>query len=155
MRKIYKIAFMTCLLFMSSFLRAQQNAFWSTIDETKIGISKLQRKVQPKNYKTFELDLQQLKNDLNFEKTYKKGAKEPSKIISFPDESGDFIEFDLSEIMFIATANTLNIPGPLRDRMEIIRIPGYTEEEKIQIAVRYLVPKQIDANGLTKKELQK
>ncbi len=95
MRKIYKVTFIMCLLFMSSFLRGQQTTSWSTIDEAKIGISKLQRKIQPKKYKTYELDLQQLKNELNFGKTYKKGAKESSKIISFPDESGEFVEFDI------------------------------------------------------------
>ena len=81
---------------MSSFLRAQQNNVWSTIDEAKIGISKLQRKIQPKKYKTYELDLQQLKNELNFGRSYKIGAKESSQIISFPDESGEFIEFDIA-----------------------------------------------------------
>ncbi len=64
------------------------------------------------------------------------------------------VDFDLSEVMFIATANSLNIPGPLRDRMEIIRIPGYTEEEKIEIATRYLIPKQLKAHGLSKSEVK-
>ena len=60
------------------------------------------------------------------------------------------VDFDLSQILFIATANMLDaIPGPLRDRMEIISLPGYTEEEKIEIAKRYLVKRQLDANGLT------
>ena len=63
------------------------------------------------------------------------------------------VDYDLSEIMFIATANSLNIPGPLLDRMEVIRIPGYTEDEKLNIAMRYLVPKQIKANGLLEEEI--
>ena len=63
------------------------------------------------------------------------------------------VDFDLSEVMWIATANSLNIPGPLLDRMEVIRIPGYTEDEKVNIAQRYLVPKQLKANGLKASEL--
>ncbi len=63
------------------------------------------------------------------------------------------VDMDLSEVMFIATSNSLNIPGPLLDRMEVIRIPGYTEEEKISIATRYLVPKQMKANGLKAEEI--
>ena len=60
------------------------------------------------------------------------------------------VPFDLSRVMFIATANVLeNIPGPLRDRMEVIDLPGYTEEEKVEIAKRYLVRRQLTANGLT------
>ncbi len=58
------------------------------------------------------------------------------------------VDFDLSDVMFVATANTLNIPAPLMDRMELIRLSGYTEDEKVSIAERYLVPKQIAANGL-------
>ena len=64
------------------------------------------------------------------------------------------VEFDLSDTMFVATANSLNIPGPLLDRMEVIRIPGYTEDEKINIATRYLLAKQIKNNGLKESELQ-
>jgi ATP-dependent Lon protease len=64
------------------------------------------------------------------------------------------VDFDLSEVMFLCTANTMNIPGPLLDRMEVIRIAGYTEDEKINIALRYLVPKQIRDNGLMDGEIQ-
>ncbi|MHB8472510.1 MAG: endopeptidase La [Gammaproteobacteria bacterium] len=63
------------------------------------------------------------------------------------------VDFDLSDVMFVATANSLNIPGPLLDRMEVIRLPGYTEDEKINIALRYLVPKQVKNNGLKESEL--
>ena len=63
------------------------------------------------------------------------------------------VDYDLSEVMFIATANSLNIPGPLLDRMEVIRIPGYTEDEKVNISTRYLLPKQIKNNGLEKSEI--
>jgi len=64
------------------------------------------------------------------------------------------VDFDLSDVMFVCTANTMNIPGPLLDRMEVIRLSGYTEEEKTQIARNYLVPKQIKANGLKPGELE-
>ncbi|HET7558049.1 MAG TPA: endopeptidase La [Rhodanobacteraceae bacterium] len=63
------------------------------------------------------------------------------------------VDFDLSEVMWIATANSMNIPGPLLDRMEVIRIPGYTEDEKVAIATKYLLPKQIKAAGLRNDEL--
>ncbi len=63
------------------------------------------------------------------------------------------LDYDLSDVMFICTANSMNIPGPLLDRMEVIRLPGYTEDEKLAIAERYLVPKQIKANGLKDDEL--
>jgi ATP-dependent Lon protease len=64
------------------------------------------------------------------------------------------VDFDLSDVMFVATANTLNIPSALLDRMEVIRLAGYTEDEKINIALRYLVPKQIINNGLKEKEIE-
>ncbi|PWG61430.1 endopeptidase La [Sediminicurvatus halobius] len=64
------------------------------------------------------------------------------------------VDFDLSDVMFVCTANTMNIPAPLLDRMEVIRLPGYTEEEKVNIAKRYLVPKQVKANGLKQRELE-
>jgi ATP-dependent Lon protease len=63
------------------------------------------------------------------------------------------VDFDLSDVMFVATSNSLNIPGPLLDRMEVIRIPGYTEDEKLNIAMKYLVPKQIKENGLKENEI--
>ncbi len=63
------------------------------------------------------------------------------------------VDFDLSDVMFVATSNSMNIPGPLLDRMEVIRIPGYTEDEKLNIALKYLVPKQIRENGLKDKEI--
>ncbi len=63
------------------------------------------------------------------------------------------VDFDLSEVMFVATANTMNIPPALLDRMEVIRLSGYTEDEKINIALRYLVPKQLDNHGLKPSEL--
>ena len=63
------------------------------------------------------------------------------------------VDFDLSDVMFVCTANSLNIPAPLLDRMEVIRIPGYTEDEKLNIATRYLIPKQMKENGLREEEL--
>ncbi|MDH3830118.1 MAG: endopeptidase La [Gammaproteobacteria bacterium] len=63
------------------------------------------------------------------------------------------VDFDLSDVMFVATANTMNIPAPLLDRMEVIRIPGYTEDEKINIAMRYLLKKQIELSGLKENEI--
>jgi ATP-dependent Lon protease len=64
------------------------------------------------------------------------------------------VDFDLSEVMFVATANTLNVPAALLDRMEVIRLSGYTEDEKVNIAMRYLVPKQIENNGLKASEIE-
>ncbi len=64
------------------------------------------------------------------------------------------VDYDLSDVMFVCTSNSMDIPPALLDRMEIIRIPGYTEDEKVNIALRYLLPKQIKANGLRKDELE-
>jgi ATP-dependent Lon protease len=63
------------------------------------------------------------------------------------------VEYDLSDVMFVATANSLNIPAPLLDRMEVIRLAGYTEDEKVNIAMRYLLPKQIKTHGLQDSEI--
>ena len=78
---------------------------------------------------------------------------DPEQNHSFNDHYLE-VDYDLSEIMFVCTSNTMNIPGPLLDRMEVIRLPGYTEDEKINIASRYLVPKQQKNNGLKKGELE-
>ncbi|MGE8563745.1 MAG: S16 family serine protease, partial [Acinetobacter bohemicus] len=77
---------------------------------------------------------------------------DPSQNSKFNDHYLD-LDLDLSEVMFICTANSMNIPEALLDRMEVIRLPGYTEEEKVNIADRYLVPKAIKDNGLRGKEL--
>lgn len=77
---------------------------------------------------------------------------DPEQNHTFIDHYAE-VEYDLSDVMFVATANTLNIPEPLLDRMEIIRLPGYTEQEKIDIALTHLVPKQLKAHGLKRNEL--
>ena len=77
---------------------------------------------------------------------------DPEQNHSFNDHYLE-VDYDLSDVMFICTSNSMNIPGPLLDRMEVIRIPGYTEDEKINIAQRYLKPKQMKNNGLKEQEL--
>src|SRR5688572_21131151 len=77
---------------------------------------------------------------------------DPAQNSTFTDHYLD-VPFDLSKVLFIATANTMDtVPGPLRDRMEVIEIPGYTETDKLSIAKTYLVPRQLDANGLTTRQ---
>ncbi|MFT4907330.1 MAG: ATP-dependent Lon protease [Oleispira sp.] len=78
---------------------------------------------------------------------------DPEQNDSFNDHYLE-VDYDLSDTMFICTSNSMNIPGPLLDRMEVIRIPGYTEDEKLNIAIRYLLPKQIKVNGLKANEIK-
>lgn len=76
-----------------------------------------------------------------------------------PEQNNNFndhymeVDYDLSDVMFVATSNSMNIPGPLLDRMEVIRIPGYTEDEKVNIAMRYLIPTEVASNGLKEDEI--
>ncbi|MFQ3037603.1 endopeptidase La [Neisseria cinerea] len=77
---------------------------------------------------------------------------DPEQNSKFADHYAE-VDYDLSDVMFIATSNSLNIPTPLLDRMEIIRLSGYTEDEKINIAMQYLVPKQMKRNGVKEGEL--
>jgi ATP-dependent Lon protease len=79
---------------------------------------------------------------------------DPEQNSTFQDHYLD-VEYDLSQVMFIATANVLHtIPQPLQDRMEILRLPGYTEQEKVEIAKRFLIGKETEANGVTAKDLE-
>jgi ATP-dependent Lon protease len=78
---------------------------------------------------------------------------DPEQNNSFNDHYLE-VDYDLSDVMFICTSNSMNIPAPLLDRMEVIRIPGYTEDEKVNIAQKYLVPKQCKDNGLKEEELE-
>ena len=79
---------------------------------------------------------------------------DPAQNHTFTDHYLD-VPFDLSRVLFIATANTMDtVPGPLRDRMEVIEIPGYTNSDKLKIAKTYLVPRQLEAHGLTTKQIR-
>jgi ATP-dependent Lon protease len=79
---------------------------------------------------------------------------DPEQNFSFSDHYLD-VSFDLSDVMFLTTANVLHtIPAPLRDRMEVLELNGYTEEDKLKIATRYLIPRQRDANGLNSTQVK-
>ena len=80
---------------------------------------------------------------------------DPEQNAEFRDHYLD-VPFDLSEVFFITTANELDpIPGPLRDRMEVIQIPGYSEEDKVKIARRYLIDKQVKENGISAASIER
>jgi ATP-dependent Lon protease len=78
---------------------------------------------------------------------------DPEQNHTFQDHYAE-VDFDLSDVMFVATSNSMNIPGPLLDRMEVIRLSGYTEDEKVNIAMQYLLPKQLTNNGVKTTELE-